>query len=180
MLRYSKHVHTMAIGFLVSNGKANLGVALRRFRMTVIETVHLPNDRWYDGEQHLWARLDSTTGYVVVGIDALGLAALGDLAYITLRATGTTVRRGEPIGTLEAAKMTGDLVAPISGVLVGGNPDVLRDPTLVNRDPYGAGWLFLLAPADWAGESAALLAGADLPAWVAAETERYRTQGWVV
>lgn len=148
--------------------------------MSVIATEHIPDDRWYDGDQHLWARIDPATEQVVVGIDTLGLAALGDLAYITLRAIGTTVRRGEPIGTLEAAKMTGDLVAPISGVLVGGNPAVLRDPTLANRDPYGAGWLFRLAPADWAGESAELLTGADLPAWVAAETERYRTQGWIV
>lgn len=148
--------------------------------MSGSETYHIPNDRWYDGEQHLWARPDPATGQLVVGLNALGLAALGDLAYITLRATGTTVRRGEPIGTLEAAKMTGDLFAPVSGTLVGGNPDVLRDPTLVNRDPYGAGWLFTLAPADWEGESAALIAGDALPAWIAAETERYRSQGWIV
>ncbi len=148
--------------------------------MSMSETEQIPSDRWYDGDQHLWARLDPATGRVIVGMDALGLAALGDLAYITLRAPGAAVRRGEPIGTLEAAKMTGDLIAPISGVLVGGNPDVLRDPTLVNHDPYGAGWLFQLAPDDWAGEAAALLAGDALPAWVAAETERYRTQGWIV
>lgn len=127
-----------------------------------------------------WARIDPATGHVIVGMDALGLAALGDLAYITLRPAGMTIRRGEPIGTLEAAKMTGDLIAPVSGVLVGGNPDVLRDPTLVNRDPYGAGWLLRLVPADWDTDSAALITGDALPAWVAAEAERYRSQGWIV
>lgn len=148
--------------------------------MSVSETERIPTDRWYDGEQHLWADPDLATSTIIIGMDALGLSALGDLAYITLRPAGTHVRRGEPVGTLEAAKMTGDLAAPISGVLIAGNPDVLRDPTLVNRDPYGAGWLFVLAPDDWATESASLLAGASLPGWIAAETERYRTQGWIV
>src|SRR5581483_3286604 len=122
--------------------------------MSVSEAERIPTDRWYDRDQHLWVRLEPATGEIIVGMDALGLAALGDLAYITLRVAGTIVQRGEPIGTLEAAKMTGDLIAPVSGLLIGGNPDVLRDPTLVNRDPYGAGWLFRLAPADWDAESA--------------------------
>jgi glycine cleavage system H protein len=148
--------------------------------MSDIATYHLPDDRLYDGEQHLWVRRDGGTGQAAVGLDALGLAAMGDLAYVALHPVGTTVRRGEPIGSLEAAKMTGDLIAPISGVLVERNSAVLRDPTLINRDPYGAGWLVAIEPADWERESPALIAGAALPAWVAAETERYRTQGWIV
>ena len=148
--------------------------------MSETATYSVPGDRMYDGAQHLWVRYDPATRLAVVGLDALGLASIGDLAYVTLRPTSTAVRRGEPIGSLEAAKMTGDIIAPLSGVLVSANPAVLRNPTLINRDPYGDGWLVTIAPSDWAGESAALIAGAALPAWVAAETERYRTQGWIV
>jgi hypothetical protein len=62
-------------------------------------TYHIPDDRLYAGEQHLWVRRDEGTGRAVVGIGALGLAAMGDLAYIALRSAGTTVRRGEPLGS---------------------------------------------------------------------------------
>ncbi|MFQ5922070.1 MAG: hypothetical protein ACE5M4_04435, partial [Anaerolineales bacterium] len=68
----------------------------------------IPQDRHYDGDSHMWARMDSDER-VVVGIDELGLASLGDLAYLSLFATGLPVRRGESVGTIEAAKMTGDI-----------------------------------------------------------------------
>jgi glycine cleavage system H protein len=141
-------------------------------------TYHIPDDRWYDA-QHMWAWLEPSTGRVVIGIDTLGLAALGDLAYISLHAVSTPVKRGEAIGVLEAAKMTGDVVAPVSGTLAERNEQVLRDPLLVNSDPYGQGWLAVIEPTDWEHESAALISREALPAWIAAEVERYRSQGWI-
>jgi len=141
-------------------------------------TYHIPDDRWYDA-QHMWARLEPTTGRVVIGIDALGLVALGDLAYISLQAVGTPVKRGKAIGVFEAAKMTGDVVVPVSGTLVERNEQALRDPLLVNSDPYGQGWLAVIEPTDWEHESAALISGEALPAWIATEVERYRSQGWI-
>ncbi|MFQ5612911.1 MAG: glycine cleavage system protein H [Anaerolineae bacterium] len=147
--------------------------------MTVTATYHIPDDRYYDGERHLWARFEPETGRVVVGIDALGLAALGDLAYISLEAVGTQVERGQSIGVLEAAKMTDDLIAPVGGRLAARNEAVLRDPSLVNSDPYGQGWIVALEASDWEGESAELVSGPALPDWIAAEIERYRDQGWI-
>lgn len=147
--------------------------------MTATATYHIPDDRYYDRDHHLWIQRDSTTGRVVIGIDALGLAALGDLAYISLQAVDMQVKRGESIGMLEAAKMTGDLVAPVSGILVARNEAALRDPHLVNSDPYDQGWLVAIEPTDWENESATLVSREELPVWVAAEIERYRSQGWI-
>lgn len=146
--------------------------------MQTTTSYHIPDDRAYDGAHHLWVQLDPAIGRAVVGIDAFGLDSLGELAYVSLQAAGMPVRRGEAIGTLEAAKMTTVLVAPVSGTLVDRNANVLRDPTLVNRDPYGDGWLVAIEPDDWETEVADLVAGAALPAWVAAETERYRSEEW--
>jgi glycine cleavage system H protein len=101
------------------------------------------------------------------------------MAYISLQAVGSRVRRGEPVGTLEAAKMVGDLITPVSGTIAARNEEVLRDPTRVNRDPYGDGWLFQVTPSDWARESTELVHGDGLTAWVEAEMERYRSQGWI-
>lgn len=147
--------------------------------MTVDLTYHIPPDRFYDGIHHTWVRWEAATGRAVVGIDALGLEALGELAYVSLSAVGTPVKRSQPIGTLEAAKMTTDLVAPVTGVLVDRNESVLRDPTLVNRHPYDEGWLVAIEPTNWDEESLGLIAGETLPAWVTSEIERYRSQGWI-
>jgi len=139
----------------------------------------IPNDRHYDRASHMWAQHIPSSDRVLIGIDTLGLAALGDLAYITLQAVGIPVRRGESIGTLEAAKMTGDLIAPVSGVIVARNEDAVRNPMIVNLSPYEAGWFVALEPTDWAGEGPLLVSGDSLPAWVEAEIKRYREQGWI-
>jgi glycine cleavage system H protein len=127
----------------------------------------------------MWAQYDPFSGQVTVGIDALGLASLGDLAYVTLKEVGMEVKRGESLGTLEAAKMTGDLIAPVSGVIVARNDEVMGNPGLVNQSPYDAGWLVVLKPGDWERESWQLVAGAELPVWVEAEIKRYKSQGWL-
>ena len=142
-------------------------------------SYEIPADRAYDREHHMWAQFDSASGDVFVGIDALGLAALGDLAYVTLKDVGKSVRRDESLGTLEAAKMTGDLIAPVTGVIVARNNKVVSNPGLVNQSPYVDGWMVVIKPSDWENESGHLVAGDALPEWVDSEIKRYRTQGWI-
>lgn len=136
-----------------------------------------PPNLYYDRSNHLWARRDGAT--VTIGLDTLGLESLGDMAYLSLQAVGFPAQRGAAVGTLEAAKMVGDLVAPVSGTIAARNEAVLRDPSLVNRDPYGAGWLVQITPSDWERESAELVHGPELMPWVLAEVERYQAQGWI-
>src|SRR6266545_4169665 len=139
----------------------------------------IPADRAYDREHHMWAQFDIASGDVFVGIDTLGLAALGDLAYVSLQGTGMPVKRGESMGMLEAAKMTGDIVAPVSGVIVARNDRTVGNPALVNQSPYVDGWMVVIKPSDWENDSTQLVAGDDLPAWVESEIKRYREQGWI-
>ncbi|MBI5350897.1 MAG: glycine cleavage system protein H [Chloroflexi bacterium] len=136
-----------------------------------------PKDLYYDRATHIWARYDDET--VTIGLDALGLESLGDMAYISLQAVGLPVQRGESIGSLEAAKMVGDVIAPVGGVIAARNEDVLRDPSLINRDPYGAGWILQITPSAWDADSEQLVHGAGVSAWVESEIERYRSQGWI-
>ena len=140
--------------------------------------INFPQDCHYDRANHLWVKMDPS-GQALIGIDALGLEALGDLAYIVLPGIGTQLTRAKPMGTLEAAKMTGELIAPISGTVLARNERVLRDPSFVNRDNYGDAWLVAIQPSDWTAESADLVHGADIAAWAEAEIERYRSQGWI-
>jgi glycine cleavage system H protein len=100
--------------------------------------------------------------------------------YIQLEAEGTRVSRGDPIGSVEAAKMVSPLYAPISGTIARRNEAVLRNPALVNADPYGRGWLVELEPSHWEAEAAELIHGADRVArWLEEEVARYREQGWI-
>lgn len=142
-------------------------------------TYEIPADRAYDREHHMWAQFDPASGDVFIGIDTLGLAALGDLAYVTLKDVGKSVKRGESLGTLEAAKMTGDLIAPVTGVIVARNDITVGNPALVNQSPYVDGWMVVIKPSDWDNESAQLVSGDGLPAWVESEVNRYRNQGWI-
>ncbi len=138
-----------------------------------------PTDRQYDRSNHMWAQRDPDTGRVLVGMDALGVESLGDLAYITLPLAGERTTRGKASGTLEAAKMTGEMIAPVSGTIIKRNEEVLRNPALVNRDCYGTGWLLAIEPTDWRTESAQLVYGDAVEVWGKAEVERYRQQGWI-
>ncbi|MDW8325715.1 MAG: glycine cleavage system protein H [Anaerolineales bacterium] len=145
--------------------------------MLINARYSFPAELYYDRSAHVWARPDGDA--VTIGLDVLGLESLGDIAYLSLHAIGVPVRRGEAMGSVEAAKMVGDLIAPVSGLIATHNEAVLRDPGLINRDPYGEGWIARLIPSDWARESAALVHGIDLGPWVEAEIERYRAQGWI-
>jgi glycine cleavage system H protein len=89
------------------------------------------------------------------------------------------VTRGESLGTLEAAKMTGDLTSPISGEIVERNDLTVRNPALVNQETYTNGWLVVIKPSDWENESAQMVSVDELPAWVDSELQRYRQQGWI-
>ncbi len=136
-----------------------------------------PSELYYNRSTHLWVRADGHN--VTVGLDRLGIESLGDMAYISLATIGATVRRGDAVGTLEAAKMVGDLIAPVSGTVTARNEAVLREPGLVNRAPYTEGWLIQLTPSDWTRDAAELVHGAELAVWIEAEIVRYRSQGWI-
>jgi glycine cleavage system H protein len=136
--------------------------------------TNVPEDRHYDAANHLWASRDERTGRVRIGIDAIGLESLGELAYVALHAVGLRVARGEAVGSLEAAKTTTTIRSPLSGTIRARNAAVLQDPLAVNEDPYGRGWLFELEPVRWRQEASQLVSGAAIGPWAAAEVAKLR------
>lgn len=146
--------------------------------MSVPDSYNLPKDRLYHPGEHMWVleNGDSTVAAVAIGIDEMHLDNLGELAYVTLREPGTEVKAGESIGTLEAAKMTAEIFAPLSGTILQTNQEVVARPLLVNEAPYTDGWLIHLEPAAWSGESADLIGGDAIDPWAAAELQRYKEQ----
>ncbi len=143
----------------------------------VVRGYRLALDRAYDPVSHLWV-LGLEDGGVRVGLDPLGVEANGTLAELSLRPPGTEVRRGEPLGELEAAKFVGPIPAPVSGVVRAVNAAAVLDPGLVEGDPLGAGWLVELTPRSPQAELAELLSGAEaVVPWFEAEVDAYRRMG---
>ena len=118
-----------------------------------------PDDLKYTAE-HEWVRSPgSGDGTVRVGITQYAQDALGDIVYVQLPEVGEDVESGSAIGELESTKSVSDIYAPVSGTVVARNDDLTDTPELINSDPYGAGWLVKIEPAD-PGEFGKLLTAA--------------------
>jgi glycine cleavage system H protein len=136
-------------------------------------------DRRYQPETHMWV-LARGPGRVRVGMDLLGVETSGSLAQLSFVPAGTGLTAGLPFGQLEAAKFVGPLLSPVSGAVLAVNDAVVRDAGLVERDPYGAGWMIEASLGDATAEPAGLLADpAEVTAWFAAKVADYRLKGLI-
>ena len=107
-----------------------------------------PDDLSYTAE-HEWVRSPGEhEGSVRIGITHYAQDALGDIVYVSLPEVGETVTAGQTCGELESTKSVSDVYAPVTGEVMARNDGLDATPELVNSDPYGAGWLFEVAPAD--------------------------------
>jgi len=113
----------------------------------------IPDDRKYT-PTHEWIQVKD--GIATVGITDPAQEQLGDLTYVELPAVGAAVKAGQPCMVVESVKAASDVYAPISGTVAEVNNALADDPGLVNRDPFGEGWLYRLRDVA-SGELAALL-----------------------
>jgi glycine cleavage system H protein len=107
-----------------------------------------PEDLKYTTE-HEWVRSPGDSeGSVRIGITHYAQDALGDIVYVSLPEVGESVSAGEACGELESTKSVSDVYAPLTGEVSARNTSLDSTPELVNNDPYGAGWLYEVVPAD--------------------------------
>jgi len=106
-----------------------------------------PADRRYT-ESHEWFAVDGDV--VTVGITQYAANELTDITYVEMKPPGTTVVAGDTLGEVESVKTTSDVYAALGGEIVEVNPAVSSDPSLLNSDPYGEGWLLRLRADDTA------------------------------
>lgn len=111
-------------------------------------------------KSHEWVRT-RPDGSVEIGITDHAQHALGDLVFVEVPEAGRTVAAGEACAVVESVKAASDVYAPLAGEVLAGNPQLAAQPDSVNTEPYGAGWLMRLKPANGALAAAALLSAAD-------------------
>jgi len=127
--------------------------------------MEFPEELRYTKE-HEWARLDGDR--VTVGITDFAQEELGDVVYVELPQIGRTVETSGTFGVVESVKAVSDLYAPLSGTIVEANTKLEDEPELVNRSPYGEGWMIVMEATNLE-EWQQLLTASDYRAYVAQE-----------
>ena len=95
-------------------------------------------------KEHLWVRIED--GKARIGMTNFALIQLREIVWVELPNVGTTITQNEVFGSMESVKATQDLVAPISGVIKEVNEALKSKPKILNEDPYGEGWILIMAP----------------------------------
>jgi glycine cleavage system H protein len=90
-------------------------------------------------KDHEWLRIEGNTGYI--GVTDFAQGELGDVVFIEIETVGETLSKEEVFGTIEAVKTVSDMFMPVSGEILEVNPALEESPDVVNKDPYGKGWM---------------------------------------
>ncbi|MBQ9904070.1 MAG: glycine cleavage system protein H [Synergistaceae bacterium] len=97
-------------------------------------------------ESNEWAKFFD--GVVRVGIDDYSQSSLGDVVHVEIIGKGRRVTAGQPLGSIEATKSVSEINAPVSGVITLVNDEAVKNPAILNIDPFGEGWLAEISPDD--------------------------------
>ena len=100
--------------------------------------MNVPVDLLYT-KDHEWLRVEGNMGYV--GVTDFAQGELGDIVFVEIETVGETLKTGEVFGTIEAVKTVSDMFMPVSGEILEVNPAIEESPVVVNKDPYGNGWM---------------------------------------
>lgn len=107
----------------------------------------IPEGLLYSKEHEYLKSTDEDDLYAV-GITDYAQGELGDIVFVELPGPGDTFGKDDALGTIEAVKAVSDLFSPVSGEIVEVNTDLDADPSLINSDPYGAGWIVRMRISD--------------------------------
>ncbi len=103
--------------------------------------MNIPENLYYT-QEHEWIRVKGNIG--IVGITDFAQSELGDIVFVDLKKNLTEINKGESFGTVEAVKTVSELFAPVSGKIVEFNEKLESNAEVVNKDPYGEGWMIKL------------------------------------
>jgi glycine cleavage system H protein len=143
--------------------------------MATIEGYDFPDDFYYHIE-HSWAKVESPER-VLIGMNDFFQRAAGDIVSVDLPFEDDEVTAGETCGKIQSGKWIGKLVSPVSGVIAQINSALEDDPTLINKSPYGEGWIAAVKPSSLDEDLSGLIHDpGSLNAWLKQEFEKEKKQ----
>jgi glycine cleavage system H protein len=119
----------------------------------------IPQDLLYT-EDHEYIKPAGESGVVYIGITDFAQGELGDIVFVELPKAGTTFKKHDVFGTIEAVKAVSELYAPVSGEVLEINARLDAEPAVVNNDPYGDGWMIKVRMTDESERAGLMDAGA--------------------
>jgi len=122
--------------------------------MVKVDGYEVPEALYYSKEW-FWIKIEN--GKARMGLTDYAQKQLREIVFVELPSAGGTVKANEPFGSVESVKAVSDLVSPLSGTIEQVNQEVTSKPELLNEDPFGKGWLLIVAPTNLNAELAALM-----------------------
>src|SRR5581483_5798339 len=129
--------------------------------MPTVRGCQLPDELLYDVDNHIWFK-EQGDGTVKIGMTTVATAMAGQLVAFTPKKVGRKVEPGKSCATVESGKWVGPAKSAAGGEVAAVNDELVAKPSLANEDPYGAGWMVILKPDDWAAAKASLTPGAQV------------------
>ncbi len=122
--------------------------------MVKVDGYEVPEGLYYTKDWE-WIKVEGDK--VRVGITDYAQKQLREVVYAELPDSGTTLKQGEPYGTVESVKAVSDLIAPVSGTVEDVNEEVQSSPEILNEDPFKKGWLLVIKPSNLEAELAKIM-----------------------
>lgn len=139
-----------------------------------IEGYNMPDDLYYD-ENHYWIRDEGDL--LVMGMDDFAQKMAGEIVYVQLPEEGKSLKAGKKLAKVESGKWLGKINSPVDGELAAVNEELETNPSLINEDCYGKGWMYKIRTAD-KSLLANLIKGPEaVKQWVLADIEKYKDVG---
>jgi glycine cleavage system H protein len=107
--------------------------------------MNVPENLFYT-KDHEWLKVDGQFG--IVGVTDFAQGELGDVVFIEIETKGETLKKEDVFGTIEAVKTVSDMFMPVGGEVLEINPALEESPEVVNKDPYGKGWMIKIKISD--------------------------------
>ena len=136
-----------------------------------IQGYNMPDDLHYE-ENHYWVKVEGDI--LVMGMDDFAQQMAGEIVYVQLPFEGKKLITGKKFAKVESGKWVGKVYAPVNGELLEANEELEMDPTVINIDCYGEGWMYKIKPND-IGEVENLIHGSEaVEKWLLADIEKYK------
>lgn len=123
--------------------------------MSTVRGCVIPEELYYWIEKHVWVR-DDGDETLTIGVTDPAQRLAARIVAVTTKRVGRTIERGQSVATIESGKWVGPVPSPVNGEIVAVNEKLSSQPTIVNSDPYGEGWMVRIKPSVWSVQRAEL------------------------
>ncbi len=135
-----------------------------------IQGYEYPEGLLYDPE-HWWVRVEGDE--LVLGMDDFAQQMAGEIVFVQLPNEGKKLKKGKKLAKVESGKWLGKILSPVNGELIAVNDELELNPSLINQDCYGEGWMYRLKAEDMSELEGLLKEPAEIETWLLAEIEKH-------